>query len=387
MSVGASNPTHNENKASLQDGDEEDERYDSGLVTPQLRPKLKAENLPVNNSFLSAPPFRPIRPLSPDTLSNFSAEDFEALRPSHDVHDRRQSLEDATGPESKTFKGRLRKFWIRNLGLGYMLLGQVFGTLMNVTTRILEVEGNDGKGMHPFQILFARMGITFVLASAYMWWRKTPHFPFGAPEVRWWLVARGIAGFCGVFGMYYSLLYLPLADATVLTFLSPGIANWACSKLINEPFSRGEQLGTLISFVGVIFIAKPVSLLGGTGNSATPPATGNGDVAPTNGTEVGAHGADASNFENVTSSQRLMAVGIAMIGVLGSSAVYTAIRAISTRAHPLISVNYFATWCFIVSIVAQTFLPGVGWVLPANLKEWGYLIFLGTCGFAMVSKT
>lgn len=38
----------------------------------------------------------------------------------------------------------------------------------------------------------------------YMWWTKTPHFPFGAREVRWLLVARGMGGFFGVFGMYCS---------------------------------------------------------------------------------------------------------------------------------------------------------------------------------------
>jgi hypothetical protein len=30
-------------------------------------------------------------------------------------------------------------------------------------------------------------------------------------------------------------------------------------------------------------------------------------------------------------------------------------------------------------------LPGVGFLLPANLKEWCYLFFLGICGFIMVS--
>jgi len=30
-------------------------------------------------------------------------------------------------------------------------------------------------------------------------------------------------------------------------------------------------------------------------------------------------------------------------------------------------------------------LPDVGFLLPANLKEWLYLIFLGLCGFIMVS--
>jgi drug/metabolite transporter (DMT)-like permease len=269
-----------------------------------------------------------------------------------------------------------------------MLLGQVFGTAMNVTTRLLEVEGNKGKGLHPFQILFARMGITFVLASGYMWWKKTPHFPLGLKEVRGLLVARGLGGFCGVFGMYYSLLYLPLADATVITFLAPSLACWACSILIKEPFTRVEQVAGLVSLVGVVFIAKPTSLFAGiSGSNETPPASGSSDSAPpVNGTSPSTGIPDAGSYENVTPSQRLQAVGIALIGVLGSACAYTTIRWIGKRAHPLISVNYFAAWCFLVSIVMQAVLPGVGFVLPADMKEWGYLIFLGVCGFIMVSN-
>jgi hypothetical protein len=59
-----------------------------------------------------------------------------------------------------------------------------------------------GQGYHPFQILFARMAITVVCASVYMWRTKTEHFPLGLREVRSLLVARGLTGFFGVFGMY-----------------------------------------------------------------------------------------------------------------------------------------------------------------------------------------
>lgn len=48
--------------------------------------------------------------------------------------------------------GRLRTFYDKNRGLAYVLVAQVFGCLMNVTTRLLEIEGNHGAGMHPFQV-------------------------------------------------------------------------------------------------------------------------------------------------------------------------------------------------------------------------------------------
>jgi len=154
------------------------------------------------------PPFRaPSRPLSPDSF--LSIEEYETLH---------ESVKRYPAPTSTTWKGKFNTFLNRNMGMFYMLLAQIFGTGMNVTTRILEIEGNHGKGFHPFQVgqppilvkshlvkpvkvLFARMSITIVLACSYMWYTKTPHFPLGMPEVRLLLVARGMGGFFGVIGM------------------------------------------------------------------------------------------------------------------------------------------------------------------------------------------
>lgn len=282
----------------------------------------------------------------------------------------------------QTLKQRIQASWITNKGLALVLMAQFFGTLMNVTTRMLEVEGNNGKGYHPFQILFARMTLTVLCASLYMWYKKTEHFPFGMKEVRPLLIARGLTGFFGVFGMYYSLLYLPLADATVITFLAPSLACWACSYFINEPFTRMEQIAAYVSLFGVVLIARPVSLFTALShsNEPVPPASADSDMVPSNMTTP-ASDRLAVDYDSVTPTQRAMAVGIAMIGVLGATGAYTTIRWIGKRAHPLISVNYFAIWCTIVSIVAMATMPGVGFLLPNSLKDWCYLIFLGICGF------
>jgi hypothetical protein len=45
---------------------------------------------------------------------------------------------------SRTIKGKIQASWTSNKGLALVLLAQLFGTLMNVTTRILEMEGNSG---------------------------------------------------------------------------------------------------------------------------------------------------------------------------------------------------------------------------------------------------
>ncbi|KAH0356149.1 hypothetical protein KCU83_g1282, partial [Aureobasidium melanogenum] len=245
--------------------------------------------------FLEPPQYRtPHRPLSPDTLSNLSADEFDQLGPRNDEPSiwldggHHMTLKPSC---TAKWQARLHATWVRNAGLFYMLLAQVFGVMMNVTTRLLEIEGNKGKGLHPFQILFAR---------------------------------------------------------------------------------------SLVSLVGVVFIARPTSLF--FSSAEAPPASGGTEVIGSNSTMTTP---DASNYDNVTPAERLAAVGIALVGVGGSVIAYTTIRWIGKRAHPLISVNYFATWCTIVSIVAQLTLPGIGFLLPADAKEWGYLVFLGTCGFIM----
>jgi hypothetical protein len=47
-----------------------------------------------------------------------------------------------------TLKGRMQLSWIRNKGLFLVLIAQFFGALMNVTTRLLEMEGNDGEAAY-----------------------------------------------------------------------------------------------------------------------------------------------------------------------------------------------------------------------------------------------
>jgi hypothetical protein len=118
---------------------------------------------------------------------------------------------------------------------------------MNVTTRLLEIEGNKGEGLHPFQILFARMSITVVLASAWMYYKKTPHFPLGKPEVRWLLAARGFGGFFG------TLRHKRLSDLS-LTFLQHRrlrdvlLITIPPTRRLHSPYilgSRSRMLGVL----------------------------------------------------------------------------------------------------------------------------------------------
>jgi hypothetical protein len=107
-----------------------------------------------------------------------------------------------TVTQPKTWKTACKKFWSRNQGPFLVSISQLFGALMNVTTRLLELEG---EGMHPFQILFARMTLTLIFCCSWMYWKNVPDFPLGAKGIRLLLVARGLTGFFGIYGMYCEL--------------------------------------------------------------------------------------------------------------------------------------------------------------------------------------
>ncbi|KAL1886430.1 hypothetical protein Plec18167_000361 [Paecilomyces lecythidis] len=263
-----------------------------------------------------------------------------------------------------TWKGTLWTAWLQSKGMIMVMLSQFFGASMNVMTRLLEMDGAHGKGMDPFQILFARMSITAIASYAYMWYAKVPH-PLGTREVVWLLVLRAFGGFFGVFGIYYAMLYMPLSEATVLTFLAPIVACYACSFLMpNEPFTRKQQLAGIVSLLGVVLIAQPF---------------GQGSVGSDNDDKSG----DTGESQPVDTYHHMLAVLVSLVGVLGAACAYTTIRWIGTRAHALVSVTYFSTWTTLVSVVAILALPSSNFRLPANITEWALLLGLGVAGFVL----
>jgi hypothetical protein len=78
-----------------------------------------------------------LRISSPDAFSEFSIEDDGRGRRGRSVSPQppgQRYLSKSPAPIPKV-KGWGRAFWTRNKGLALVLLAQVFGTLMNVTTR------------------------------------------------------------------------------------------------------------------------------------------------------------------------------------------------------------------------------------------------------------
>jgi drug/metabolite transporter (DMT)-like permease len=225
------------------------------------------------------------------------------------------------------------------------------------------------------------MSLTTILSLLYGFYTRVPYFPLGPPQVRRLLVMRGVGGLFGVTGLYWSLAYLPLAEATVLTFLAPILTCYACSLLIEgETFSRQQQLAAFASLAGVVLIARPYApILTGDWRSPTISFPIKHTTPVSERTTI----STSDSPTTVTSKQHLLAVLLALVGVVGATTAMTSIRRIGIRAHPLISVNYFSTLCTLVSFVAVFANPSVGFRLPGNPEEWVLLLLLGVFGYCM----
>jgi drug/metabolite transporter (DMT)-like permease len=196
------------------------------------------------------------------------------------------------------------------------------------------------------------MSITAVASYAYMYYASVPS-PLGTRPVLFLLITRAVCGFMGVYGLYYSVQYLPLSEATVITFLAPILTCYACSLLIpGETFSRRQQAAGIVSLVGVVLIARPFRDRKG-------------------------------EDEGTGSYHHVLATVVAFFGVLGAAGAYTSIRMIGRRAHPLVSVTYFSSVTTVISAVAMLAIPSVPFRFPSNPTEWILLTGLGVCGFLL----
>jgi drug/metabolite transporter (DMT)-like permease len=288
------------------------------------------------------------QPLNPTRRFSTTAPHFDLASSSSTAYIALPVL-DTMAPPLRPPKGKLASFFHRNLGLFLIAGAQMFFSMMNLCAKLLSM---GDPPIHPLEIIFVRMFITWLGAVSYLHYNKVPDYFLGPKGIRLLLILRGVVGFFGLFGVYYSLQYLDLSDATVLTFLAPILTGYFGRIFLKEPFLRTELYAGLVSLVGVVLIALPQSLFG-----------------------------DMSSTGGATGPQRLAAVGVALLGVLGAAAAYISIRAIGNKAHPLISVSMFSLYATLVSTIGLIVLKQ-SFTFPKTFAGWTEWLVIGISGFA-----
>ncbi|OJA18256.1 hypothetical protein AZE42_13185 [Rhizopogon vesiculosus] len=205
--------------------------------------------------------------------------------------------------------------------------------------------------VHPLE------GITLIGCVIYMIIKRIPDPITGPKGVRMLLIFRGITGFFGLIGLYWSLQYLSVADTTVLTFLAPlatALAGWIFLK---EGYSVKQGVAAVFSLLGVVLIARPPFLF------ESPAVIPVGHQVP-----------------EATPAERLIGVGACMISVLGATGAYTTIRAIGKRAHPMHVMTFFSLWSTIMASVGMVVFK-IPVVYPRSWMWSLLLILIGVFGF------
>ena len=175
-----------------------------------------------------------------------------------------------------------------------------------------------------------------------------------------------------------SLSYLPISDATVLTFLIPTLTALVCFLWLREPFTLREALAALIAFSGVLLVARPTWLFP---NPPIDPITGEPEA---NAISLTFHATGhAVPAPLISPTQRTLAVLAAILGTFGASMAYATIRVIGTRAHSLISVNYFAAIATLGSALVLLIHPDLHFVMPESGGQWGLIAIIGLTGFLL----
>jgi drug/metabolite transporter (DMT)-like permease len=189
-----------------------------------------------------------------------------------------------------------------------------------------------GRGLPSQEIVLARSVIMLALTLAVLRRTRTP----ARGVRRGLLLLRGLFGFGALSCFYWSLVHLPLADATVVQYTNPAFTALFAAVTLHERLRLRDGAMLLLSLAGIVLITRPALLFGG--------------------------------------AERLdpFAVGIAACGAALSGAAYTTVRKLGSTEPTMVIVFWFA----LVSTLGSLPVPSALSVVPAPI-EWLILLGIG----------
>lgn len=208
----------------------------------------------------------------------------------------------------------------RPSGLTWMALGAFGFSLMSLLVKIA------GERLPTMQIVWARALVTLALSYVLVRRARVPALGHDRPG----LVLRGVLGFSALSAFYWSVIHIPLAEATVLQYTNPLFAALLAVVVLRERMAPRDVGALALGFAGVVLVAQP---------------TGAGGVAP-------------------------LALAIALLAAAFSAGAYVMVRRLRRSEHPDVIVLWFA----IVSVVGAAPFALAQWVWPT---PWEWLLLAG----------
>lgn len=135
---------------------------------------------------------------------------------------------------------------------GFMLLA---ASLIAGTTLMAKLVGRDSLGdpLHPLQISHGRFLFAFLAISTIVIFKRPALRSDNIPLH----IARSVSGWSGISLMFAAVAFIPLADATAISFLNPVFAMVLAIPLLGERVGPWRFLAAAIALVGAIILIRP----------------------------------------------------------------------------------------------------------------------------------
>jgi len=211
-------------------------------------------------------------------------------------------------------------------GMRYMLIGTFFFSIGSLLIKLA------GERIPTMELLFMR-GV-FGIGFCWVILRRAGVGFFGNRKMQ--LFARGTVGFAALFCEFYAIIHLPLADATAILFTHPAMVALLAWALLGERLGKGGLIAVGTSLAGVAVVCRPGFIFGGTGAELDP-----------------------------------LAVGVALVSILFTSAAILIVRILAKTEHPAVVMAYPP-----MILASVSLLFSAGWVMPTGV-EWFYVV--GIC--------
>ncbi|MEP1206859.1 MAG: DMT family transporter [Rhizobiaceae bacterium] len=118
-----------------------------------------------------------------------------------------------------------------------------------------------GPALHPLQVSQGRFLFAFLLFACVAAVQRSTSGPAALPvssPIHWKLhLGRSSFGWAGVTLMFASIAYIPMADATAISFLNPVFAMALAIPLLGERVGRVRWAAAAIAFLGAMILLRP----------------------------------------------------------------------------------------------------------------------------------
>lgn len=171
------------------------------------------------------------------------------------------------------------------------------------------------------------------------------------------MIARTFFGIVSMVTFYMALKHFPMASASVIRFTSPAMVVVLARVLYKEPFGWTEAASTIVSTVGVVFVAQPTFLFGAHQKEATSATVGGGSG---------------------TSSQTGIAIGLAFCAAVAAAFAFLGIRRVN-RVQPMVTTFVFSLAGFLTIFPTAFIVGGMKW--PTSVGQTILLMSPGVVGW------